>query len=81
MTDVQLVCWLQDIDPHLLLLIFLPIIGFSAAIGQEPHLLRKNWGQVRGMFAQSRNAQRQQQQQWQQPSGRSRTCCLKTGDR
>jgi hypothetical protein len=38
--------FLQDIDPHLLLLIFLPTIGFSAAIGQEPHLLRKNWGQV-----------------------------------
>jgi hypothetical protein len=37
---------LQSIDPHLLLLIFLPTIGFSAGIGQEPHLLRKNWGQV-----------------------------------
>ncbi|WIA14531.1 hypothetical protein OEZ85_003050 [Tetradesmus obliquus] len=36
----------MTIDPHLLLLIFLPIIGFSAAIGQEPHLLRKNWGQI-----------------------------------
>ncbi|KAF6265731.1 Sodium/hydrogen exchanger family-domain-containing protein [Scenedesmus sp. NREL 46B-D3] len=36
----------MDIDPHLLLLIFLPTIGFSAAIGQEPHLLRKNWGQI-----------------------------------
>jgi hypothetical protein len=37
---------LQDIDPHLLLLIFLPTIGFSAALSQEPHLLRRNWGQV-----------------------------------
>jgi hypothetical protein len=34
-------------EPHLLLLIFLPIIGFSAAVGQEPHMLRKSWGQVR----------------------------------
>jgi hypothetical protein len=34
-------------DPHLLLLIFLPIIGFSAAISQEPHMLRKSWGQVK----------------------------------
>lgn len=34
------------IDPHLLLLIFLPTIGFSAALGQEPHLLRRNWGQI-----------------------------------
>jgi hypothetical protein len=33
-------------EPHLLLLIFLPIIGFSAAISQEPHMLRKSWGQV-----------------------------------
>jgi hypothetical protein len=33
-------------EPHLLLLIFLPIIGFSAAVGQEPHMLRKSWGQV-----------------------------------
>jgi hypothetical protein len=33
-------------EPHLLLLIFLPIIGFSAAIAQEPHMLRKSWGQV-----------------------------------
>lgn len=38
---------LQSIDPHLLLLIFLPTIGFSAALSQEPHLLRRNWGQVR----------------------------------
>eukprot|EP00775_Hariotina_reticulata_P012274 gene12274-12411_t len=33
-------------EPHVLLLIFLPIIGFSAAISQEPHMLRKSWGQV-----------------------------------
>lgn len=37
----------QNIDPHLLLLIFLPTIGFSAALNQEPHLLRRNWGQAR----------------------------------
>jgi hypothetical protein len=37
----------MGIDPHLLLLIFLPTIGFSAALGQEPHLLRRNWGQVK----------------------------------
>lgn len=37
---------LQAMEPHLLLLIFLPIIGFSAAIAQEPHMLRKSWGQV-----------------------------------
>eukprot|EP00878_Enallax_costatus_P006804 GHUV01007132.1.p1 GENE.GHUV01007132.1~~GHUV01007132.1.p1 ORF type:complete len:889 (+),score=286.27 GHUV01007132.1:1018-3684(+) len=37
---------MQNIDPNLLLLIFLPTIGFSAALGQEPHLLRKNWGQI-----------------------------------
>jgi hypothetical protein len=37
---------LQDIDPHVLLLIFLPVIGFAPALEQEPHLLRKNWGQV-----------------------------------
>jgi hypothetical protein len=37
----------QGIDPHLLLLIFLPTIGFSAALNQQPHLLRRNWGQVR----------------------------------
>ena len=36
----------MNIDPHLLLLIFLPTIGFSAGINQEPHLLRKNWGQI-----------------------------------
>eukprot|EP00882_Tetradesmus_deserticola_P013378 GHRQ01014203.1.p1 GENE.GHRQ01014203.1~~GHRQ01014203.1.p1 ORF type:complete len:233 (+),score=39.96 GHRQ01014203.1:77-775(+) len=36
----------MGMDPHLLLLIFLPTIGFSKAIGQEPHLLRKNWGQI-----------------------------------
>lgn len=40
---------MQSIDPHLLLLIFLPTIGFSAALSQEPHLLRRNWGQVGGM--------------------------------
>ncbi|KIY91380.1 Sodium/hydrogen exchanger 8 [Monoraphidium neglectum] len=33
-------------EPHLLLLIFLPIIGFSAAVSQEPHQLRKSWGQI-----------------------------------
>jgi hypothetical protein len=33
-------------EPHLLLLVFLPIIGFSAAIAQEPHMLRKSWVQV-----------------------------------
>lgn len=36
----------QSMDPHLLLLIFLPIIGFSAAVSQEPHVLRKSWVQV-----------------------------------
>jgi NhaP-type Na+/H+ or K+/H+ antiporter len=36
----------MNIDPHLLLLVFLPTIGFSAGINQEPHLLRKNWGQI-----------------------------------
>ncbi|KAF6258311.1 Cation/H+ exchanger [Scenedesmus sp. NREL 46B-D3] len=36
----------MNIDPHVLLLVFLPAIGFAAAIGQQPHLLRKNWGQV-----------------------------------
>lgn len=41
----------QAIDPHLLLLIFLPTIGFSAALGQEPHLLRRNWGQVGSGFS------------------------------
>jgi hypothetical protein len=44
--DNQLLYDLQGIDPHLLLLIFLPTIGFSAGIAQEPHLLRRNWGQV-----------------------------------
>lgn len=33
-------------DPHVLLLIFLPAIGFSAAVAQEPHQLRRSWGQV-----------------------------------
>ncbi|GBF87432.1 hypothetical protein Rsub_00143 [Raphidocelis subcapitata] len=37
--------WMH-MEPHLLLMIFLPTIGFSAGIGQEPHLLRKNWGQI-----------------------------------
>ncbi|KAF8058312.1 NHX8 [Scenedesmus sp. PABB004] len=37
--------WLS-MEPHLLLLIFLPVIGFSAAIGQEPHMLRKSWLQI-----------------------------------
>ncbi|WIA41790.1 hypothetical protein OEZ86_009122 [Tetradesmus obliquus] len=37
--------WL-NMEPHLLLLVFLPIIGFSAAVGQEPHMLRKSWGQI-----------------------------------
>eukprot|EP00878_Enallax_costatus_P037337 GHUV01042162.1.p1 GENE.GHUV01042162.1~~GHUV01042162.1.p1 ORF type:complete len:355 (+),score=100.67 GHUV01042162.1:663-1727(+) len=37
--------WLS-MEPHLLLLVFLPIIGFSAAIGQEPHMLRKSWVQI-----------------------------------
>jgi NhaP-type Na+/H+ or K+/H+ antiporter len=36
----------MNIDPHLLLLIFVPTIGVSAGINQEPHLLRKNWGQI-----------------------------------
>lgn len=36
----------QSMDPHLLLLIFLPIIGFSASVSQEPHMLRRSWGQV-----------------------------------
>jgi hypothetical protein len=40
-------------EPHLLLLIFLPIIGFSAAVGQEPHMLRKSWGQVRVLGSES----------------------------
>lgn len=33
-------------DPHLLLLVFLPTIAFSAGINQEPHMLRKSWLQV-----------------------------------
>lgn len=37
--------WLS-MEPHLLLLVFLPIIGFSAAIAQEPHMLRKSWVQI-----------------------------------
>lgn len=36
----------MGIDPHVLLLIFLPTIAFSAALSQEPHLLRRNWGQI-----------------------------------
>lgn len=44
--DYVLAC-LQNIDPHVLLLIFLPTIGFAPALEQEPHLLRKNWAQVR----------------------------------
>lgn len=39
---------LQRMPPNLLLQVFLPIIGFSAAMGQEPHHLRKSWAQVRG---------------------------------
>jgi NhaP-type Na+/H+ or K+/H+ antiporter len=36
----------MSIEPHLLLMVFLPTIGFSAGISQEPHMLRKNWGQI-----------------------------------
>ena len=33
-------------DPHLLLLVFLPTIAFSAGIAQDPHTLRKSWLQI-----------------------------------
>lgn len=43
-------------NPDLLLLIFLPTIGFSAAIAQEPHMLRRNWGQVRAVSVSAMHA-------------------------
>ena len=35
--------WWLNFEPHLLLLVFLPAIGFSAGISQQPHLIRHNW--------------------------------------
>lgn len=40
----------QNIDPNILMLIFLPTLAFSTSLNQEPHLLRRNWGQARRLL-------------------------------
>lgn len=42
----QMMLVLTDIDPHLILLLFLPTLIFESAFGMETHLFRRMFGQI-----------------------------------